>query len=351
MRIRTMLFAAVVTLLVAAAVILRGSVTETPSPAEPVTAVTRAHAPSPIPALVELDTASEAARDKLQVDAYRSLVDALRADPLGMTAELEAFLADADPREVSTQTALGALVAVGTPEMQQALVRLVDKRAADDAFARGAIPVMAFLKQPTVATEDAIRAYTRDGHSEAMQSTSHLALGIMATQLATGETGRSTAIVADYATRLASAETAADRKRWLLVLGNARTPDAASAIEAHLTDADPEIRRSAVEAMRLAPAVDAEARLTAALADADATVRGSAVWSLSHRQGSPAMVDAMLARLSVERDETVVSTLLTTLWTRRDDRVVAAVRQLAQTGASPAIRQHAQHLLENGAPS
>jgi hypothetical protein len=350
MRNRTILLAAATTIVVASVVLLRHAAVDEPQEAKPmpaaVVAPRGALLPARIPQLAAVETAAEPDRERLHQEAYDALVQALRTDPAATIAELEAFLADADPTKLSTQIAIGALVAVGTPEMQRMLVRVVDGRADDDAFARGAIPVIGFLAKPTVETENAIRAFTSDGHSEAMQTTSHLALGIMATHLAGDEPARASAIVDDYAARLANAQTSDERRRWLVVLGNARTEGAAVAIETQLGDPDPAIRRSAVEAMRLAPAADAERQLSSALSDGDAAVRASAAWSLSHRQPASSTVDAMLARLAVEQDDTVVGALLNALWPRRDDRVISAVRQLAHGSPSTTIRERAQRLLD-----
>jgi hypothetical protein len=350
MRNRTILLAAVATLLVASAVLLRHAAVDSPqepkSTPAPTLARSRAQLPQRVPQLAVVETAKPEDRDRAHQEAYSALVAALRSDPEATLAELEAFLADADPTKLSTQIAIGALVAVGTPEMQRALVRLVDARATDEAFARGAIPVIGFLLQPTVETENALRGFARDGQSEAMQMTSHLALGTMASRLASRDPQRASAIVDDYATRLASAQTVDERRRWLMVLGNSRTENASAAIETQLGDPDPAIRRSAVEAMRLAPAADAERKLSSALADGDAAVRASAAWSLSHRQPASSTIDAMLARLAVEQDDSVVSALLNTLWARRDDRVISAVRQLAHGSPSTTIRERAQRLLD-----
>jgi hypothetical protein len=269
-----------------------------------------------------------------------------------MLAELERFLADADPGKAETQVAVGALVAVGTPEMQQALARLVEARAHDDKFAQLAIPTMAFLATPTVATETAIRSFTRADRSETMQSTSHLALGIMATQLSKGETARAAAIVDEYAQRLAGARTTEDRRRWMQVLGNARTEASAAAIATQLAEPDPRVRSRAVDALRLAPSPDVDRTLAHALADEDAGVRESAARSLSYRKPDAATLEAMLGRLAGEADPKVAATLLETVWMRRapgGDRVIAAVERIARAHASPAVRERAQRLLHGGA--
>jgi hypothetical protein len=350
MRNRTILLAAVATIVAASIVLLRHAAVDEPQEPKPTPAAVAAPRgallPARVPQLAAVETAAEQDRERLHQEAYDALVQALRTDPDATIAELEAFLADADPTKLSTQIAIGALVAVGTPEMQRMLVRIVDGRAGDDAFARGAIPVLGFLAKPTVETENAIRAFTGDGHSEAMQTTSHLALGIMATHVAGDDPARASRIVDDYATRLATAQTPEDRRRWLVVLGNARTEGAAIAIETQLDDADPTVRRSAIEALRMAPRADVESKLSSALADTDAAVRAAAVWSLSHRRPAPSTIDAMLARLAIERDDVVATALMTTLWPRRDDRVISAVRQLAHGSPSTTIRERAQRLLD-----
>ncbi len=73
---------------------------------------------------------------------HDALIEALQRDPAGTLATLEAFLADADPRQQATRTVVGALVQVGTPEIQEALVQLVEGRVQDTAFVTLVVPTL-----------------------------------------------------------------------------------------------------------------------------------------------------------------------------------------------------------------
>lgn len=281
--------------------------------------------------------------------AHEALLEALRRDPAGTLAVLESFLADADPRQEATRTVVGALVAAGTPEIQEALVQLVDARVDDTAFVKLVVPTLGFLAKPTVATERAVRALTEDSAPEATRINAHLTLGVMASRFGGGDVPRGTAIVEDYAARLAAAKTDDERRRWLSVLGNAGTPEAAAAIEAQLATPDPILRGRALEALRRVASPDADARLVHALDDGDARVRGSAAWSLSYRQATPETLHVLLGKLAGERDEKVATALLDVVWPRRatdPEAVIATVRSVADGHASAAVRNRARSLLD-----
>jgi hypothetical protein len=281
--------------------------------------------------------------------AHEALLAALQRDPIGTLAELEAFLADADPQDPATRTVVGALVAAGTPEIQAALVQLVDARVDDVAFVKLVVPTLGFLAKPTVATERAVRALTEDTAPEATRINAHLTLGVMASRFGGGDVPRGTAIVEDYAARLAAAKTDDERRRWLSVLGNAGTPEAAAAIEAQLDTTDPVLRSRALEALRRVASPDADARLVHALDDGDPGVRGSAAWSLSYRQATPETLHALLGKLAGERDEKVAVALLDVVWPRRaadPAAVIATVRSVADGHVSAAVRNRARSLLD-----
>jgi HEAT repeats len=289
-------------------------------------------------------------RRRLSNETHDALVAALQRDPEGTLAALEAWLATGHPAQLGTQVAVGAMAAVGTPAIQDALVRLIGARADDAAFARLALPTMAFLAQPTRATEAAVRGWTSEAHPERTRTMAHLALGTMATHLASGDTARAAAIVDEYATRLASATTAADRARWLEVLGNARTPAAAQAVSTQLHADDPTVRGRALEALRLAPTPNVDAALVGALDDAEPGVRASAAWSLGYRSPSRDTMRALVAKLESEPTAAVMTKLLDVIWIRRTldlTAITEAVQRIAGNHPSQAVRAHARALLDN----
>jgi len=293
----------------------------------------------------------ESARDTT-VDpkaAHDALLAALERDPVGTLAVLQRFLADADPRDPAARTVVGALVAVGTPEIQESLVQLVERRSEDTEFVKLVVPTLGFLPKPTVATEHAVRALAADTAPAATQINAHLTLGVMASRFDGSDAPRGTAIVDEYAGKLAAATTPEDRKRWLSVLGNAGTPGAAAAIEAQLDAEDPMLRSQALEAMRRVASPDADARLVRALDDRDPRVRTSAAWSLSYRQATPETLRTLLGKLAAEADEKAAMQLLEVVWPRRKadlNAVLATVRAIADGHPVAAVRTRAKTLLD-----
>lgn len=286
-------------------------------------------------------------REKLAQDAHFTLVGALRDDPAAATAALEQYLATAGGRDTGARVAVGALVAVGAPPMQDALVRLVETRAGDADFVRLAMPSIGFLAQPTVRTETALRTLADTGEPGA-RATARLAVGIMAGKLAVDEPARASAIVDGYAARLAEARTADERGAYLDALGNAATAGAGAAIATQLADPDPALRKRAALALRRVETGAAEAALLGTLVDTDERVRESAAWSLAYRAPSAGALRAMLDRLAHEPSDRVVSSLLDTVWARRAtdrDAVAAAIRGLASGHRSESIRARAAALL------
>jgi hypothetical protein len=294
---------------------------------------------------IELATSQD--REKRAQDAHFALVRALHEDPEGTTAAIEQFLADAGGQNVSTRVAVGALVAVGAPAMQDVLVEVVKKRAGDPDLVQLVLPSIGFLAEPTVRTETALRTLADAGEGNT-SVTARLAVGVMASKLASGDPARSAAIVDGYAARLASARTIDERRGYLDALGNAGTPGAGTAIATQLRDPDPALRGRAALALRLVPTADAETALLGTLADTNERVRESAAWSLAYRVPSPESLRTMLGRLAMEPSERVVSSLLDTVWARRTvDRaaVTMAIRGLASQHASAKIRERAAKLL------
>ncbi len=280
---------------------------------------------------------------------HEALLEALKRDPVGTLAALESFLADADPQQQATRTVVGALVAAGTPAMQAALVQLVDARVDDAAFVKLVVPTLGFLAKPTAATELAVRSLADDSAPEATRMNAHLTLGVMASRFTDGDVPRGSAIVDDYAARLATATTDDERRRWLSVLGNAGTPGAAAAIEAQLDTTDPVLRSQALEALRRVSSPAVDARLVHALDDGDARVRSSAAWSLSYREATPETLRTLLGKLAGEPDAKVATMLLDVVWPRRASdpaAVLATVQSVADGHASPEVRKRARSLLD-----
>jgi hypothetical protein len=238
---------------------------------------------------------------------YFALVDCLGRDG-GLAAWLEDRLATADPTAPATRAMIGALAGAGTREAQTALVRLLGRRAGDDAFLGLLIPTMGFAVAVGDELEGGLRAFAAGDASAVSRATADLALGTIAAR--TQDPARADRITRDYAAQLDGARDPDDVGGALDVLGNVATPAAATAVARYADDPRAAVRARALQALRRAPGPDAERVLAAALSDADDKVRAAAAWALGQRRASADVIAAEASALARESDPDVAAALL-----------------------------------------
>jgi HEAT repeat protein len=265
-----------------------------------------------------------------------------------VAAELgEAILANAVSEKVATMC-LSALGKAGTPAAQAALVGVLDSARLSSAVRSSAAIGMYGLQKPGKKVFAALSRQVGDMTAlDEVRGSSLLAFGVLA--------GRSNEPLASGQTpiqHLLAMETKADRAAaaaaWLDALGNSSDPRTLDRVVAHLGHKDPQVRQSAVEALRghddprAASAIERMARY-----DQDINVRVRAVQVLGMRNDRHAAIT--LARLARQEKSPVVR--------RAAIREISAIghpdaktllAHSAQNDPDKGVREFAKMLLRSG---
>ena len=152
--------------------------------------------------------------------AYFELLELLRSDSDAVAA-LEAMLTELDASSSALGISVAALVRLGTPESQEALVRMIDARQGDEEYLRQLVPVIGFSQEPTPELEGRLLALAEDHPEHPTGDMAHLAIGNLASQVHKTDPERSDRIVRSYGDKLAECDEPAQIEGYLAVLGNA----------------------------------------------------------------------------------------------------------------------------------
>jgi HEAT repeat protein len=195
-------------------------------------------------------------------------------------------LVRSEPESDPTFALAAALGASGTEAAQAALVTLATGDDISPRYAEHALMELGRTAAPTDETIDALKKsldHKRRDHAQVAA----LALGNVA------DARDSEDLIAELAGRLERATRPDEVVNLLLALGNTAHAAAFAPVAARLGEANPAIRASAAQSLRLLPGESATTRLiTVLVSDGDAAVRVAAASALAHR---PA--DATLAAL------------------------------------------------------
>jgi hypothetical protein len=243
-----------------------------------------------------------------------------------------------------------ALADSGRAEAQAALVAAVRARRDDWPALAELVPALGRARAATPAVEAVLLELAAKGKGE-VRSTAQLALGTLAHGLAATAPGRAEAIVSWALAQLQAAPSPAERRRLLLVLGNAGSATAWPALRAALGAAEPEVRGGAVTALGGLRGAESDAALCAALTgDADAGVRLEAARALS---GRPMTAAGLAAHARVVRQEASPGVRLAALRNlgrarQAPPEAEGLIRAAAANDPNPEVRKAAAALLEEG---
>lgn len=224
---------------------------------------------------------------RLRADFRLRKEDAARAVALVQTAPVE------DGKAVTA-----ALGGVGTIEAQRALVGIVDDTRTPLPVRLNASSAILLLASPSPEMVGALRRQMQDADPD-IRGASSLALGSVVGGLgvaaaAPREEGMSTLLA-----NLQAAQDPDDRALALRALGNSGDPRTAPLARQALSDPSVDVRIAAVDAVRLVRTAQADEVLSAAmLTDADPTVRREAVDTVTRYRLIPAYFQAYAAILA-----------------------------------------------------
>jgi hypothetical protein len=242
----------------------------------------------------------------------------------------------------------GALGEAGHPEAVAALASAVRSRRGDEAALLALLPLLGSVRSPTPRAEETIREIAFGTAAPEVVSTARFALGALARSLAATSPERAGRIVDQAVGELKGASSPAERRQWLLVLGNAASPRSLPAIASCAADAAPEVRAAVAAAVAPFEGRRADQLIGRLLsADRDPAVRLEAALAFGWRTLSPQTFAAQKAAFASEKETSVRLVLLENLWRGRDRFPEAAdlVRRAAASDASSDVRKAAAKLL------
>jgi HEAT repeat protein len=230
-------------------------------------------------------------------------------------ASLGAVLAKADATSVTMRILTGALAAIGSERAQAALVTAILAHAHDWPALAGLIPALSQAVEPAQGSEDILRDLAFNSSDPEIASTSQLALGTMARQLAVRSPDRAAAIVHVFLKRIEASDSSDATRQTLLVLGNAGSAIAFPTIAGFTTDQSTSLRAAAVTALRWIESDQADALLLKALkSDPQPIVRLDSAVALGVRKMNQIGFNIQKQAFLTDKDDKVRLAVLNNLW-------------------------------------
>lgn len=271
--------------------------------------------------------------------AYRALASMVRLDAQHV-ADLEQRIRERDPQ---LSTWIAALRDAGTPEAQQALVRLVDEPALDDGQRMELARAMSLVALPTQETTATLRRLVND---PALAEQAVYGLGTHANRLA--EHGQdSEALLNELLTGLDQAETPLEQNRYLTALGNSGQRGALNALDQSLRTGGGSVKAEAVHALRNIPGEDVDQRLVIQLSAADVRSRQQAAKAIRDREHTAVLEQGLADALRRETNPLVQTALVQTsaLWARGSDTIRQSLAWLTTNATHPNVKKQATSAL------
>lgn len=230
-------------------------------------------------------------------------------------ARLGEILQSEDPRSKTMMMLATALSAVGSPAAQKALVTALSLRSDDIVAVNALVPALGMTDHPTLESEQALRDLIASSKKEEIVTTAGLSLGAMAGHLAESEPDRQKQIVESVARDYDRAESTAQKKFLVSILGNAGSADSLALVEGALSSPEPAMQSEAAMALRFVPGSEAENRLVGVLAEAQSdSVREAAAVALDFRDPSLSLSERMRSAFASEKSEGVRRQLVKSIY-------------------------------------
>ncbi|MEN9808788.1 MAG: Lipoprotein amino terminal region [Pseudomonadota bacterium] len=220
-------------------------------------------------------------RNKALEDFKKQLLILHETDP--ELRALQSLLREIAADDEAFAPLVAASGAVGTPQVQLVLQRLVEERNGEWRTFSAVVPVLGGLSAPSDETLQLLNRLAREGDTDFSQ-TAALALGASVRGMAEVQPRRARQILESYIARLQDTRAdAEDLKESLSVLGNSGLTEAAQPILVLTRHTRSDVRAEAVMALRFIRTPEVEKRLVEVFArDSETQVRLSAVESLLH---------------------------------------------------------------------
>jgi HEAT repeat protein len=296
--------------------------------------------------LAEIAKELRAEKTQARNDATVAMSALFRIDPAATTEAAEAIL-HGNLDEESKARISTALGSAGTPQAQRALGAILASPDADSTTQVRAAAALGTSKNQVVENEELLTG-AMASPADDVRSTAVLALG-NSIHAANAEGGHDTSgALETLIDGLAKAATKAEKRTYLLALGNSGDEGALAAIVPYLTDADPDLRAAATFALRFmeGPAVDQA--LVAGMEDAEVAVRTAAVETVRYR-ALGALRAAIERVLHSDPQESVRLAVVSALNMKRgeDASVDGLIKWAMENDPSEKVRKLAKQVLTN----
>ncbi|NBD14308.1 HEAT repeat domain-containing protein [Corallococcus silvisoli] len=237
---------------------------------------------------------------------------------------------------------LGALSAASTPEAIRSLVVASGDTALESDVRMDAVSALGSAGEPNREGVDALRTLAQDPDPK-LRGTATLAFGNAAYQMGDTDARGSDALVEELKNNYRGARSPEQQSLILRSLGNTRAPSALQTLTDALRSESPQVRESALVALRAIPGPEADRLLAERLlSDTVSEVRRSAVFSCGFRPLAP-LLPALGQALRKDSSDGVRADIVQLLGQVRGSvpDAMALLRWASQNERHPEIRRMA----------
>ncbi len=283
--------------------------------------------------LAELKRAeSEAPHDFNSTEFYLKLKSLIYLDPESCET-LGNVLSQASPKSLTMSLIPKALSTIGHHKAQAALVKAIKAHSKDRDALFMLINPLATVSEPTKEAEEALRNLAFDSKDPDIRAMAQLALGAQARRISVFAPERAGKIVDRFIEELRRSSSSEIKKQLLLAIGNSGSARALKEISKLAKDPLPDLRATALHALRFIDSPEAEKLLLdAVISDNNGSVRVAAANALGYREMTEASFNTQKQVFLKDSNVSVRLKVLENLW--KSHKAFPEIRNLVKKAAS-----------------
>jgi len=258
------------------------------------------------------------------------------------------LLSSADYNSLTMNIIPKALSTIGHSQAQLALVEAIKSRLSDKFALFMLINPLATVNEPIQEAEETLKNLAFNSKDPEISAMAQLALGAQARRIASISPERVVKIVDRFIQELKSSSSPEMTKQLLLALGNAGSSRALEAISNFATSPSPDIRATALHALRFIDSVQAETLIIKGLLfDPDRKVRLAAANALGYREMTEISFKAQKDVFLKDSDVEVRLKILENLWKAQQNfpEVRQLIKKTASEDSSEEVRKAAKNIM------
>ncbi|BDU38782.1 HEAT repeat domain-containing protein [Vibrio nigripulchritudo] len=261
-------------------------------------------------------------------------------------AQIEEWMRMYNASHPSFQMLSALLVNIGSPEAQQILLDVLNTSSVSKQQA--IMLKLAFLKEPTQASVDAVQTMSRTLFKHEDQVQAKLVLGSMANNLLDRDEDRANKLYEQFELELSQASDASDIADSLSVLGNIGSPNQTDKVTPFLSHENKSVRHAAVNSLRFVNTPEAQSVLLGSLEAEDERVREIASAGLSFTTPRSEFVQVYKERLFAETNQQVIKQLVDLLGNMavQYPEAIDVLEEYIPTIGITSLKNYAENVLE-----